>query len=181
MSVSRTACNLDQSPSPFEIVRMRPSRSTVNNQKIRAVLLESVHDLLNAVNKFYKTVGSPLSSISKESFKAGDFIFFEGDIESHFYIIETGKVLIFTKDQDGKKIEIAQLSPGETLGEFALIDQGARTASAQAVIDTKLMKISSEGYKMMLHDLPVWASSMLTSFSNRLKIMNKTLKEKNKK
>lgn len=118
-----------------------------------------------------------MSSISKESFKAGDFIFFEGDIESHFYIIEVGKVLIFTKDKSGKKIEIAELSSGETLGEFALIDQGARSASAQAVIDTKLMKISSEGYEMMLNDLPVWASSMLTSFSNRLKAMNKTLKE----
>ena len=119
-----------------------------------------------------------MSSISKESFKAGEFIFFEGDIESHFYIIETGKVLIFTKDKAGKKIEIAQLSSGETLGEFALIDLGARSASAQALMDTNLMKISSEGYEMMLNDLPVWASSMLTSFSNRLKLMNKTLKEK---
>lgn len=121
-----------------------------------------------------------MSSITKENFKAGEFIFFEGDIESHFYIIETGKVLIFTKDKAGKKIEIAQLSSGESLGEFALIDQGSRSASAQALMDTQLMKISSEGYEMMLNDLPVWASSMLTSFSNRLKVMNKTLKEKDK-
>ncbi len=120
-----------------------------------------------------------MSSITKESFKPGEFIFFEGDIESHFYIIESGDVLIFTKDKAGKKIEIAKLKAGETFGEFALIDKGARTASAQAISETKLMKISSEGYEIMLNDLPLWASSMLTSFSTRLRHMNKTLKDLN--
>lgn len=118
-----------------------------------------------------------MSSITKESFKAGEFIFFEGDIESHFYIIEVGEILIFSKDKSGQKVEIARLKSGETFGEFALIDKGSRTASAQAVTDCTMMKISSEGYEMMLGDLPTWASSMLTSFSSRLKQMNKSLKE----
>ncbi|MFZ3230613.1 MAG: cyclic nucleotide-binding domain-containing protein [Pseudobdellovibrio sp.] len=118
-----------------------------------------------------------MSSLTKESFKASEFIFFEGDIETHFYIIESGEVLIFTKDPVGKKIEIARLKSGDTFGEFALIDTGARSASAQALVDTKVMKISSEGYDMMLNDLPSWASSMLRSFSSRLKNMNSTLKE----
>lgn len=120
-----------------------------------------------------------MSSITKETFKPGEFIFFEGDIESHFYIIESGEVLIFTKDKAGQKIEIARLKSGETFGEFALIDKGARTASAQTLSDTKLMRISSEGYELMLNDLPVWASSMLQSFSSRLKNMNETLKKQN--
>ncbi len=122
-----------------------------------------------------------MSSITKESFKAGDFIFFEGDIESHFYIIESGEILIFTKDKTGKKIEIVKLKAGETFGEFALIDKGARTASAQAVTDAKLMKISSESYDMMLNDLPLWSSAMLQAFSKRLRQMNHTLKELNAK
>lgn len=120
-----------------------------------------------------------MSSITKESFKAGDFIFFEGDIESHFYIIESGHVSIFMKDKKGAKLEVARLEPGETFGEFALIDKGARSASAQATTDVKAMKISAEGYELMLNDLPLWASSMLKSFSARLKQMNATLKEAN--
>ena len=117
-----------------------------------------------------------MSSITKESFKAGDFIFFEGDIEAHFYIIESGTVKIFSKNKSGQKVELAKLNPGETFGEFALIDKGARTASAQADTDCKLMKISEEGYNIMLNDLPLWASSMLESFSTRLKTMNAQLK-----
>ena len=117
-----------------------------------------------------------MSSITKESFKAGDFIFFEGDIEAHFYIIESGSVKIFSKNKIGQKVDLATLNPGETFGEFALIDNGARTASAQAETECKLMKISEEGYNIMLNDLPLWASSMLESFTERLKQMNKTLK-----
>ena len=118
-----------------------------------------------------------MSSITKETFKTGDFIFFEGDIEAHFFIIESGEVSIFMKDKTGTKIEVARLGPGETFGEFALIDKGSRSASAQALSDTKAMKISAEGYELMLNDLPLWASSMLKSFSTRLKQMNKTMKE----
>lgn len=118
-----------------------------------------------------------MGSITKESFKPGDFIFFEGDIETHFYIIESGEVSIFMKDIRGQKIEVARLKDGETFGEFALIDKGARTASAQATTAVKAMKISSEGYEMMLNELPLWASSMLKSFSKRLKQMNQQVKE----
>lgn len=118
-----------------------------------------------------------MSNVTKESYNAGDYIFFEGDVESHFYIIESGEVSILTKDSQGKKLEVARLKEGETFGEFALIDKGARTASAQAATNVKLMKISAEGYEMMLNDLPVWASSMLKSFSTRLKSMTKQVKE----
>ena len=119
-----------------------------------------------------------MSTLTMEVFKAGDFIFFEGDQEAHFFIIESGEVSIFTKDKKGQKFEVARLKDGETFGEFSLIDNGVRTASAQALTPVKAMKISSEGYEMMLNDLPLWASSMLKSFSNRLRQMNVQLKEK---
>ena len=117
------------------------------------------------------------SKVSKQKFQVGDFIFFEGDVESHFYIIETGEVGIFTKDKQNRKIEVARLRDGETFGEFALIDKGARTASAQAMTDVSVMKISAEGYESMLGELPLWASTMLKSFILRLKQMNQALKD----
>lgn len=116
-----------------------------------------------------------MSSLTKETFNAGDFIFFEGDIESHIYIIESGEVSIFTKDKNGQKLELARLKDGETFGEFALINTGARTATAQALSPVKVMKISEEGYNIMLSQLPLWASSMLKSFTTRLKQMNANL------
>lgn len=118
-----------------------------------------------------------MSVISKEKYQIGDYIFFEGDIETHFFIIESGEVSIFTKNSQKQKIEVARLKAGETFGEFALIDKSARSASAQAVTDVSVMKISAEGYENLLGELPMWASSMLKSFTVRLKQMNQTVKE----
>jgi CRP-like cAMP-binding protein len=121
-----------------------------------------------------------MAKISKEKYQIGDYIFFEGDIETHFYIIESGEVAITTKNKQNQRIEVARLRDGETFGEFALIDKGARTASAQAVTDVSLMKISAEGYESMLGELPLWASTMLKSFILRLKQMNEALKDAKK-
>lgn len=118
-----------------------------------------------------------MSSMSKVSFSKGDYIFFEGDVEAHFYIIESGQVKIFTKNSKGEKIELATLSDGETFGEFALIGEGHRTASAQAATDVKLMKVNEQGYKVMIESLPPWASSMMENLIARLKNMNQNLKK----
>ena len=117
-----------------------------------------------------------MSSITKKTFNAGDYIFFEGDLETHFYIIESGSVKIFTKNKLGQRVEIAKFGAGETFGEFALIDKGARSASALAHTEVKVLQVSEEGYQTMLEDLPVWAASMLKSFMLRLKRMNDVLK-----
>ncbi len=119
-----------------------------------------------------------MGSLTKESFKAGEFIFFEGDVEAHFYIIESGEVSIFMKDNKGQKIEMARLKDGETFGEFALINAGVRTASAQAITLVTALKVSSEGYEMMLNDLPIWASSLMRSFLCSLKEMNTKSRDK---
>lgn len=115
--------------------------------------------------------------ITKVSYKPGDYIFFEGDIESHFYIIESGLVQIFTKSHDGKRINICDINAGESFGEFALLDQKPRSASAQAITDVTLVRVSAQGYEELLQDLPIWAVSMLKSFADRLKKMTKTMKD----
>ncbi len=117
------------------------------------------------------------ADVFKETYKPGDYIFFEGDLDFHFYIIETGQVQIFTKSSSGQRVDIATLSDGESFGEFALLEKQPRSASAQALTECTLVKVSEAGYEQLLSELPVWASSMLHSFAHRLKGMNEKLKE----
>ena len=115
--------------------------------------------------------------ILKETFESGDYIFFEGDIESHFYIIETGQVQIFTKNKAGKRIDILTVQAGESFGEFALLDNKPRSASAQALSKVSLIKVSETGYEELLGDLPLWSASMMRSFTARLRNMTQMLKD----
>lgn len=117
------------------------------------------------------------TTIVREKYMPDDFIFFEGDIESHFYIVETGSVQIFTKNNMGKRIDLLTVEEGEAFGEFALLDGNKpRSASAQAVGEVSVIKVSSEGYENLLSELPVWAACMMKSFVVRLKRMTEQLK-----
>ena len=117
-----------------------------------------------------------VQDIEKVGYKTGDFIFLEGDQETHFYIIETGRVQIFTKKPGGERINICEIAEGESFGEFALLDKAPRSASAKALTDVVLVKVSTAGYEKLLAEIPVWASSMLRSFISRLKNMNDLVK-----
>jgi len=117
------------------------------------------------------------AEVVKETYQPGDYIFFEGDIDFHFYIIETGRVKIFTKTKSGQRVDITTVSEGESFGEFALLGKDPRSASAQAETECTLIKISEAGYNQLLEELPSWASSMMKSFAERLKSMNEKLKD----
>jgi CRP/FNR family cyclic AMP-dependent transcriptional regulator len=116
------------------------------------------------------------NDILKETYNAGDTIFFEGDLDQHFYIVETGEVQIFTKNKAGKRVDICKIGAGESFGEFALLSKQPRSASAQALTSVTLVKVSEAGYDELLGDLPIWASSMMKSFIERLRNMNEVLK-----
>lgn len=115
--------------------------------------------------------------VLRETYKAGEYLFFEGDLDFHFFIVESGQVSIFTKTPDGRRIDIAHVQEGESFGEFALLDRKPRSATAQALVETTVFKISEKGYEQLLAELPVWASSMLRSFAERLRNMNSVLSQ----
>lgn len=118
----------------------------------------------------------PGGDVEREIFKRGTIIFKEGDQESHFFIVEAGEVQIYTLSPTGQKIDICVIKDGESFGEFALLDRKPRSASAIALVDTSVIRVSEAGYQQLLEDLPVWASAMLGSFMTRMKNMNELLK-----
>jgi EAL domain-containing protein (putative c-di-GMP-specific phosphodiesterase class I) len=74
---------------------------------------------------------------------AGEWVFREGDPGDCAFVIESGRVAI-TYEHDGVAETIAQLGPGELLGEMALIDGRARSASARAATDLRLRTVTFE-------------------------------------
>ncbi|MEJ0068656.1 MAG: EAL domain-containing protein [Pseudomonadota bacterium] len=64
------------------------------------------------------------------------YVFKQGDIDDRAYIIEAGKVEISTPQG-----VLAVLPQSEIFGEMALLDRGARSASARALEDTTLIVV----------------------------------------
>ena len=75
-----------------------------------------------------------------QSFKAGEKIFSEGDHGDMAYIVNQGKIQLFTLI-NGESICISTLKEGDLFGEMALIDNQFRCATAIASEATTLIKI----------------------------------------
>ena len=73
---------------------------------------------------------------------AGTLIFSEGDAPTTAFLIETGQIEISTL-QNGERLVLSHLGPGDLLGEMAVIDDAPRTATAIALTDGMLFPIDS--------------------------------------
>lgn len=49
-------------------------------------------------------------------YRAGDFIFHEGEPANRFYLIETGRISLESHLRDGPSVEVQVIGPGEALG-----------------------------------------------------------------
>lgn len=114
----------------------------------------------------------PNAEIQRERYNMGDLVFKQGDDGRHLYIVESGTVEIFTKDKEGGITQVAIVNSGESFGEFSLLDHKPRSASARALCESVVVKVSEAGYEQMLEELPVWATCMMKSFVARLRSMN---------
>lgn len=85
-----------------------------------------------------------------KQFVAGATIFKQGEPGNCAYIIEDGAVDILLQMPDGKQQIIATRGPGAMIGEMALVDERARTATVRALSDCRLLEITEDDFKNRL-------------------------------
>lgn len=78
----------------------------------------------------------------------GSVIIREGDDGASAYLVQSGRVRVFSEADSGKKVELSIMGPGQIFGEMALIFDSPRTASVEAVEDCNLITIT----RMTLQD-----------------------------
>jgi len=76
----------------------------------------------------------------------GQTIFEQGDPGHSLYIVLHGKVRVFRLTPSGLETTLTILGPGDLIGEFAVIDQQPRSASARAIGKCALLQMSAETF-----------------------------------
>jgi CRP/FNR family cyclic AMP-dependent transcriptional regulator len=114
---------------------------------------------------FYQFTQTQLELVAnlcvEKTFQAGELIFAENNSSKELYIIVQGEVNISVNPgvvgTEGKseKTVIATLRRGQSFGEIALVDEGLRSASAQAKNkDTRLLVIPRDKLIMLCETYP---------------------------
>lgn len=80
--------------------------------------------------------------VDRRFLEAGETLFSIGEPGESLFVVRSGGVELFLKDTAGQKIVLSVADPGDIFGELALLDGGARSASALALAETELLELS---------------------------------------
>lgn len=95
------------------------------------------------------------------SYKAHETIFEEGDPGSGMYMIRSGAVSIYAKDEHGSEYELARLGPGDFFGETTLTAPAPRSASARSLEISELVGLFRADIIELTERRPSVSSSIL--------------------
>jgi CRP/FNR family cyclic AMP-dependent transcriptional regulator len=94
---------------------------------------------------------------------AGATLFQAGEPGESLFVVSDGEVELFIKDTAGQKIVLTVAREGEIFGELALLDRGARTATALALVDTVLLELDRDDLLLLFQKNPESAVRLLAA------------------
>jgi uncharacterized membrane protein len=100
---------------------------------------------------------------------AGFLMWEYGDPGDSFYVIRTGEVEMFLKDDTGGRIVLECAKPGEHFGELSFLDEGCRSASVVVTKDLEAVRLDREDLMQFLKMKPHAALDLLAAMANRLR------------
>src|ERR1700677_4505091 len=102
-------------------------------------------------------------------YSTGQAVFNYGDPGHAMYIVRSGEVEIFVKNDQGEKIVLETSQPGDIFGEIALLDGGPRTAWVAAISDVELLRLDREHFEAYLRECTPAALNLLSVVARRLR------------
>jgi uncharacterized membrane protein len=109
-------------------------------------------------------------------FKQGDMIFSYGDPGDAMFVIRTGEVEVFFKDDTGGRVVLETPRDGDFFGELSLLDNGPRTASVLATRDVEALKVDRNDLDHLLRLHPEAALDLLTAMGKRMRVTAELLR-----
>lgn len=105
-------------------------------------------------------------------------IFRKGDPGDAMYLIDIGKVRISVTDTDGQTVNLAELGPGDFFGEMAMLDGQGRSATAIAIEEARLAKLTRDDFLLFMRSDPRVTLELLTALTNRLRRTDELLRHR---
>lgn len=109
---------------------------------------------------------------------AGTLLFQKGDSGDAMFLVESGRVRISLRDQDGDEVILADLAQGDFFGEMALIDGSLRSADAHVTEPARFAILSRDAFINFVRSNPDVAIEMLGALSRRLRRTDELLRSR---
>lgn len=113
--------------------------------------------------------------MKKRQETAGTLLFHKNNPGDEMFIILSGRVRIFIRNEVGQEFTIRHFGPGELFGEFTLLDQQPRSASADVTEDAELLTLDRDTFLEFLKTRPAIGLRMMRTLAGRIRYTTKYL------
>lgn len=110
-----------------------------------------------------------LAVMHKEIFQRDDLLFEKDTPGDSMVFILSGRIRIFIEDEQKNQITFRHYGPGHIVGEFALLDQRPRSASAAAAEYAEVLMLDRDDFIRFLSDRPIIGLGMMRSLAERIR------------
>lgn len=100
-------------------------------------------------------------------YKAGEYLYQEGDVAEEVYVVHAGRVVVTTQVRGLQKV-LQEAGQGAVIGESALILGRRRESSATALDDSRILVIESRTFEAMARTNPEIAVRLIRKLARRL-------------
>ena len=115
------------------------------------------------------------SQLEEVEFQPGQLIFRRMDPGGAIFIVAEGEVEVFIEDSTGERIVFETVKGGQFFGELSLLDGESRSASAQALVPTRALKVDRGDLEKLFERHPHAAMDVLGVIGRRLREADKLL------
>src|SRR3954462_5429655 len=116
--------------------------------------------------------------VDRRELPAGTTLFQAGEPGESLFVVSAGEGELFIKDTAGQKIVLTVAREGEIFGELALLDEGARTATAIALVDSEMLELDRDELRMVFQKNPDCALGLLAAMGRMTRKADALLQER---
>ena len=130
-------------------------------------------ELIRRVPLFSMLTETQANSVSqavvKRRFKRGEAIVEQGKKSNALFIILTGRARVVSADGRGREVILANMTPGDYIGEMSLIDNEPHSATVRAEVQTDVLMLGRLEFARCLPENTSMAYAVMKGLVQRLR------------
>lgn len=138
------------------------------NQNEIARLLSTIFPPDSSEKFAESLLGEIAPHAEKMNLRERDILIRQGDSSFSIYYVMNGRFHVMTEQPDGSTTVVAEIGPGEPIGEIQALTGGVHTANVQAATDSTVIKLSQRAVEIIMEKAPETVHRLLKTARMRL-------------
>ena len=102
----------------------------------------------------------------------GEVIIRQGNTGESMYVVQSGRVEVLQRSDNGGEQHLAFLEAGNFFGEMSVFEKEVRSATVRAAGEARVLKIDKKTLLRRIREDPLLAVNLLKTMSHRIRALN---------